>query len=985
MPPTPCHRLPLLLAPLALTLGCKKDPVVVPPPAAEDPCGEGTWGALPVDADTLYVASGGGGDGTADSPFATITAAMQAWSPGHWIAVAAGTYVENLVLGPEQDGLRIAGRCSDKVVVDGSGAEDQPTVLVVGGEGDVFELAGLGITGGDRGVVLEGGALSGTGLDLAANRRGAVYAWEPQGEPGSLSFTDTRIADGVPIDGEPFSGSGISLGYGKSLALSDVVVEGNHTFGVAVGDEPAGGGPTAVLERVRFTANLASDGGDGSDYGYALLVQYGATVQASDCVFEDNEGYAVATLDAGSTVELTGGSISGTRSGAQGSGGIGIGVTSSAELDASDTTIADSEAAGIAVDSRGKAVLDGVTISGPIQPDGVSLGLSLSTGTVEATGLVVEAAVGAAVFATGNGASLSLEGCRLAGTVAASGERDGYGLELAGGAQAELVDCELSGNLGAGLRATGAGTSVSLTGGSVSDTVGTELGLGFGLDLEEGAALSAGGIRVQGNLLGGVYIAGSEGETPTTATLADSDILDTLGPADTVGVGLYAGEGAQVVVTGGSIQGGEGYGALSFGADLSLEGTRILDIGEHPGTGVGQCAGALDGGALSLRGATLQGCYLVGVSAGDDSVVQVEDSVIEGILGDADSFGAAIVASGGAHVRVHASILADSVRYGIIAFEEGTTLDLDQVTVSGSAAGGERPVGVAVSLNTGATLQGQDLELLNNRGVGLQLLEASGSVTGLTVSGTALPADKNVAVGIYAGLSELELDDVLVEDTEGPGLISDHATVSCADCSLQDNGFAGAFALGGDLELLRADICGNDGKPALGGGVGVLALDDGEHLLSVQESSICAHAVAGIYVSGSGGFMVQDSTVAASAEAPGSTGPFGNAVVGVAGREPYEDVPGPGPWNGQTGLLISGSSLSGAGHAAVFLSASSATLEGGSWTGNALDLVQQACSGIESPELGGQALQTSLCPTYDKAYDYLTLEYEPEIPGALGR
>ena len=62
-------------------------------------CGTGTWGDLETDEDTVYVdgSAEAGGDGTADSPFTSIQDGLDAMgTTGGMVAVAAGTYVENL-------------------------------------------------------------------------------------------------------------------------------------------------------------------------------------------------------------------------------------------------------------------------------------------------------------------------------------------------------------------------------------------------------------------------------------------------------------------------------------------------------------------------------------------------------------------------------------------------------------------------------------------------------------------------------------------------------------------------------------------------------------------------------------------------------------------------------------------------------------------------------------------------------------------------
>ena len=76
------------------------------------------------------------------------------------------------------------------------------------------------------------------------------------------------------------------------------------------------------------------------------------------------------------------------------------------------------------------------------------------------------------------------------------------------------------------------------------------------------------------------------------------------------------------------------------------------------------------------------------------------------------------------------------------------------------------------------------------------------------------------------------------------------------------------------------------------------------------------------------------------------------------------------------GLLLQDNTFMNSAGAAVFLEGASATLSGNAYTGNTFDLVQQACTGADSPPgLDDEPIQTSnLCPAYDYWTQDLTLE-----------
>ncbi len=140
----PRHRLLYLLIP-PLLAGCPTgrddDPTDDDDPASDPGCTDGTiddagicvpehcglgpWGPIETDETTVHVDASAdpGGDGSPDHPLQTITGALDlvAGGAGPRIAVAAGTYVENLAIDQDHDGLELIGRCAEAIVVHGRG------------------------------------------------------------------------------------------------------------------------------------------------------------------------------------------------------------------------------------------------------------------------------------------------------------------------------------------------------------------------------------------------------------------------------------------------------------------------------------------------------------------------------------------------------------------------------------------------------------------------------------------------------------------------------------------------------------------------------------------------------------------------------------------------------------------------------------------------------------------------------------------------
>jgi hypothetical protein len=84
-------------------------------------CASGTWGDIPLETDTVFVDQSfvGTSDGGQAQPFVTIQEGVDAVSDGAIVAVAAGTYVEDVVVVNKQ--VRLWGSCTSQVQVTGTG------------------------------------------------------------------------------------------------------------------------------------------------------------------------------------------------------------------------------------------------------------------------------------------------------------------------------------------------------------------------------------------------------------------------------------------------------------------------------------------------------------------------------------------------------------------------------------------------------------------------------------------------------------------------------------------------------------------------------------------------------------------------------------------------------------------------------------------------------------------------------------------------
>lgn len=224
------------------------------------PCGTGTWGDIPVDGQTVFVDgsfAGATSDGTRERPFRTVQAAVRAATTDATIAIAAGTYREQI--SPVRP-LKLWGRCPSMVTIEG--VSDDPLVPAIDLERPA-ELHDLSVRGastgiavlytggrvlldrvrvhdtGERGIRVEGSTTSPTEVVVQRSlfERNATTAIFSYGS--TVSVSDSVIRDGRPHPTYGF-GSGI-IGTtderkltGSTITVERSVVERMVEAGVAI-------------------------------------------------------------------------------------------------------------------------------------------------------------------------------------------------------------------------------------------------------------------------------------------------------------------------------------------------------------------------------------------------------------------------------------------------------------------------------------------------------------------------------------------------------------------------------------------------------------------------------------------------------------------------------------------------------------------------------------------------------------------------------
>ena len=169
------------------------------------PCAAGKWGDIPVEPDTEYVDANYAGmdsDGSALKPWPSIQAAVDAALPGAIVAIAAGSYLEDVTVRGKP--ARLWGVCPALVEVVGTGTELAAVNFLEDAAGS--EVQRLAIRGDAFGVI------TGDSLDVLIERvwvhdvasRGIdVESYFPTSATIRASLVERSVGAGLVVFGSP--------------------------------------------------------------------------------------------------------------------------------------------------------------------------------------------------------------------------------------------------------------------------------------------------------------------------------------------------------------------------------------------------------------------------------------------------------------------------------------------------------------------------------------------------------------------------------------------------------------------------------------------------------------------------------------------------------------------------------------------------------------------------------------------------------------
>ncbi len=812
-------------------------------------------------------------------------------------------------------------------------------------------------------------------LDLAGSRGGGQVAVAAGTYPETLElFTEHagvrltgRCRELVILDASvgdaATPGIDISTRAGE-VALSGLTVLESSFAGIAV----ASGDIRIASARIEASTF-------GGLAAYAGPLGTVSRVEVTDTEFIDNLGVGVLAEQAPTEVSLAGVTVRGTRTAPGTETGFGLNVWGGARLVAQDCSLIDNAASGISVNGGGTELeLVASTIRGSIVDSTGMDGFGINAWdeanvTVQGCDIAGNRSVG--VAAHGAGSSMSVRGSTIRDTVPDEHGEFGSGLEASDGAELEVVDSLVVGNVFGGVHTEGHGTRVTLLRTQLTDTQPNPDGeAGFGIDAFEGVVLEASECELRANSAAGLRARGAG----TSVAIRDCIIAETTTDGnDSFGYGLEIMEGASASADGCTLERNTTVGVLvTSSSSLTLRDSSVnrTRLGGYP---VGYGVQVQSGATLIAEGVEIAENETVGISvfqAGTQAQL-IDCAVRDNLPDETGQAGAGIVVAYGAAFAADGLRVVGNHGAGLSAEHAGTHVVLRDSSISETSCDANGDFGYGIQVSDSAQLTAMRCELTSNtntsiitRDPGTHALLRDSAIAG-TTPGYGWQSMTATGASVQQGAT-LTATGLSIRDTQGPGLyvVAEGSSIDCEACELTANQFAGAAALsGGSLTMRSSTITDTVDQANLGGGVGVFAALQWEEwewglpALTLEACTISSSSLAGVWLSGEGAYTLAGNTITDSVGIPHCNGNrCGEGVYASATSA----------WDGATGLLLEGNTISGNAGAGVLLDDASAQLDQNTWSDNTPDLLVQGASCDELLAEYGDVPTSDICPLWDQ-------------------
>lgn len=782
------------------------------------PCAAGTWGGIPIEPGTQFVDKsypGNDSDGSEAHPWTTVSQAIAAAAPGAIVAVAAGTYPEDVLV--QGKPVRLWGRCPALVEIGGTGAQPASLQILDPGSSGAT-VRGLSITGAKAGLFVRNAAqltleevrihdTEGIGVDIGSTSaatsvdlRGTLI--ESARMAGALIGGAEVTLDGVVlrstrIDDSLGVGRGAHVGKMANVTIRGSVVEQNHESGLLVA------AATLAVEAsvIRDTQTMESGIG-----GLGIIAQKGADLTVRSSLVERSHEVGALILGATATLESTVFRATKTAPASQQDSGMGLVVQNAgskrgvAEI-RSCLLDANEDSALIAIGSDVTLVSTLVRGStAPGAPSGKGLLLQDSDGGQRSNAIIqgcaVENAHDKGILVLDSDADI--EATAVRSTQAVTPSQVGYGIyaggfpELGMRSDVTIRDSQVEDNRTAGVVAFSSDLRVetSVIRGTATNQVGDN---GYGIYFEddetapEGPRLHVRGCLVEENHKVGVWVYGAEATIESTV----ARLTQPAGAGHGVGIGVQhdviSKRRGVAAVRGCLVEQNHEVGIFAGAADVTIESTLVratqrgvLDLG----WGIG-----LQGDPTGIRAtASIQGCLVEENVIGGIMVLGSDATVtstrVRATAPDADGlFGRGIHAqpepSSGARsaLTVLGCLVDDNHDVGIFGFDADVLVEATSVQSTKPRGDGKFGDGITMMLGSAAVDRSS---VTGNARAGIASFGSTVAVTGTTLACNAFDIEGttyNDNPYSYEGSGGWVCTDRKADDCNTPG-----------KCSVQSSG-----------------------------------------------------------------------------------------------------------------------------------------------------------------------------------------------------
>ncbi len=277
--------------------------------------------------------------------------------------------------------------------------------------------------------------------------------------------------------------------------------------------------------------------------------------------------------------------------------------------------------------------------------------------------------------------------------------------------------------------------------------------------------------------------------------------------------GIRAQNGAVVSAEGVVIENSLGAGVVVEGSELSLENAVIRGVRAFNDGTFGRGIDVTDRGAAHVRDIAISGCREAGIIAVDDgTTIDLDTVIIDDVTrarGGMGGFGVAVAAGG--RIRGTRVAIARVAEIGALAYLAPSAIDLDGVFI-------ERTTLVGARAERGGALKLAHATLLDTTGAGVLVTNptSTATITDAWIARVGRDPGSDFSAAMAAFLdATISADRVLTEDTSFGAIASEHGHVLARSSRFEGRpGSFGAMADGGSVRVSGSTMRGHVGGGA---------------------------------------------------------------------------------------------------------------------------------------------------------------------------